>query len=227
MDMRDIEQLHAQYAQPPLTIDISPAGAATAPHLGYGGTSTAPAKASTSPFPFALRGNPRLLWGLSFVAAAALMFIIGTSIGKRESRAGTEQVQPLHSASDASARVPAADGHEWPRKTNNVPASEVAQSTVLPVSAEAAVASASAASAAAVPAEQPRERSPAEPKAETVKRSAAPAAPALAPAPAPAPARAATVPAPAKTAQQLPTSAVPARNTAAQHANSPTDIKMF
>lgn len=220
MDMRDIEQLHAQYAQPPLTIDISPAGAATAPHLGYGGTSSAPANPSTSPFPFAL-GRNQLLWGLGFIAIAALMFAIGTSIGKRESRAGTEQMQPLPSASDAFARVPAGNGHEWPRKTNNVPASEVVQSTVLPVSAEAAVASASTASVAPVPEEQP--------KAETVKRSAAPAAPApaLAPAPTPAPARAATIPAPARTVQQLPTSAAAARNTAAQHANSATDIKMF
>lgn len=219
MDMRDIEQLHAQYAQPPLTIDISPGVAATAPHLGYGGASSTPAKASTSSFPFALRGNPRLLWGLGFVAAAALMFAIGTSIGKRESRASTEQVQPLQSASDASARDAAGDGHEWPRRSDSVSASEAAQSTLLPVSAEAAVAPASAASAVTVPAEQTRERSPAEPRAETVKRSAA--------APAPAPARTATVPAPAKTPQQLPTSAAQARNTAAQQASSPTDIKMF
>ncbi|WP_439672861.1 Transmembrane protein (plasmid) [Cupriavidus necator] len=225
MDMRDIEQLHAQYAQPPLTIDISPGVVSTAPHLGYGGASSAPAKASTSPFPFALRGNPQLLWGIGFVAAAALMFAIGTSIGKRESRASTEQVQPLQSASDASARDAAADGHEWPRKTNGVSASDATQSTVLPVSAEAAVAPASAASAVTVPAEQTRERSPADPKAETVKRSAAPAAPA--PAPTPAPARAATVPAPARTPQQLPTSAAQSRNTAAQQASSPTDIKMF
>ncbi|MCY1197491.1 hypothetical protein D9M68_152450 [compost metagenome] len=223
MDMRDIEQLHAQYAQPPLTIDISPGVAATAPHLGYSGNSTAPAKASTSPFPFPLRGNPRLLWGLGFVAAAALMFAIGASIGKRELRASNEPVQPLQSASEASARAASGDGHEWPPK-GRVSASEPAQGPVLPV-AEAAAMPASAASAVAVPAEQPRERSPAEPRAETVKRSAAPPAPA--PTPAPAPARAAAAPAPAKTAQQLPTSAAPARNTAAQHASSPTDIKMF
>lgn len=227
MDMRDIEQLHAQYAQPPLTIDISAGVATTAPHLGYGGTSTAPEEASTSPFAFALRGNPRLLWGLGFVAAAALMFIIGTSIGKRESRAGAEQVQPLHSAADASARDAAGDGHEWPRKSNSVAAAESAQSNALPVTAEAAVVPASGASAVTVPAEQTRERSPAEPKAETVKRAAAPPAPTPAPAISPAPARAATVPAPAKTAQQLPTNASPARNMPAQHANSPTDIKMF
>ncbi|MBF6989329.1 hypothetical protein [Cupriavidus sp. IK-TO18] len=219
MDMRDIEQLHAQYAQPPLTIDITAGVAATAPHLGYSGTSSAPAKASTPPF--ALNGNPRLLWGLGFVAVAALMFAIGTSIGKRESRAGSEQVQPLHSASDASARNAAGGGHEWPRKSDSVAVAEAAQSAAIPVTAEAAVAPASAASAVAVPEEQARDRSPAESKAEIVKRPAAP------PAPAPAPSRAATVPAPAKTAQQLPTSAAPARNTAAQQANSPTDIKMF
>ena len=221
MDMRDIEQLHAQYAQPPLTIDITAGVAAAAPHLGYIGTSSAPAKASTPPFPFASNGNPRLLWGLGFVAVAALMFAIGTSIGKRESRAGSEQVQPLHSASDASAHNAAGDGHEWPRKSDSVAATEAGQSAAVPVTAEAAVAPATAASAVAVPEEQTRDRSPAESKAETVKRPAAP------PAPAPAPSRAATVPAQAKTAQQLPTSAAPARNTAAQHANSPTDIKMF
>lgn len=223
MDMRDIEQLHAQYAQPPLTIDITAGVAAAAPHLGYSGTSSAPAKASTPPFPFALNGNPRLLWGLGFVAVAALMFAIGTSIGKRESRAGSDQVQPLQSASDASPRDAAGDGHEWPRKSDSVAAAEAAQSTALPVTAKAAVAPASAAYGVAVPEEQTRERLPAEPKAETVKRPAVPAAPA----PALAPSRAATVPAPAKTAQQLPTSAAPARSNAAQHANSPTDIKMF
>ncbi|WP_439673142.1 Transmembrane protein (plasmid) [Cupriavidus necator] len=218
MDMRDIEQLHAQYVQPPITIDISAGVASTAPHLGYSGTSSAPAKASTPPFPFALRVNPRLLWGLGFVAAAAFMFAIGTSIGKRESRASNEPVQPLQSASDASARTPAGDDQEWPRKRDSVPAAEAAQSTVSPVSAEPVVAPASAASVT-VPTEQTRERSPAEPKAETVKRSAAP--------PAPAPAKAATVPATAKTAQQLPISAAPSRTTASQHANAPTDIKMF
>ncbi|TDF62901.1 hypothetical protein [Cupriavidus sp. L7L] len=220
MDMRDIEQLHAQYAQPPLTIDISAGVTATAPYLGYGGTSSAPAKASTSPFPFALRGNPRLMWGLGFVAAAALMFAIGTSIGKRESRASTESVQALQSASDASARAAAGDGHEWPRKSDSASASEAGQSTALPASAEAVVSlaqAASGASAVTVPVEQTRERSTAEPKAEAVKRSAT----------APAPARAATVPAPAKTAPQLPTSAAPTRSTAAQQANSPTDIKML
>ena len=223
MDMRDIEQLHAQYAQPPLTIDISAGVAATAPYLGYGGTSSAPAKASTSPFSVALRGNPRLMWGLGFVAAAALMFIIGTSIGKRESRASTEPVQAIQSSSDASSRAAVGDGHEWPRKSDSASASEAAQSNALPASAEAVVAPASAASAVTVPAEQTRERSPAETRAETAKRAAAPAAPAAAPAPT----RAATVPAPTKTAQQLPTGAAPTRNTSAQHANSPTDIKIF
>lgn len=221
MDMRDIEQLHAQYAQPPLTIGITAGVAAAAPHLGYSGTSSTPAKASTPPFPLALSGNPRLR-GLGFVAVAALMFAIGTSIGKRESRASSEQVQPLQSASDASARAASGDGHEWPRKSDSVSAAEAAQSTVSPVSAEPVMAPASAASVP-VPTEQTRERSPVEPKAEAVKRSASPSAPS----PSPAPTRAATVPATAKTAQQLSTSAAPARNTTAQHTNSPTDIKMF
>ncbi|MCO4865759.1 conserved hypothetical protein [Cupriavidus taiwanensis] len=223
MDMRDIEQLHAHYAQPPLTIDISPAGAPVA-HFGYAGVSSTSAAAPASSQFAALRRNQRLLWGIAFVAAAAAMFAIGSSIGKREMRASSDRDQPVQAASETSARATAeTSDHEWPRKRDAVSDSEATKSTVAPSPAGAVDGPASGPSATAQPVQPKLERTQAEqPKAEAVKRPA----PASPPAAATTLPRTATVVATAKTVPQPPSGAQ-TRNSATQQTSSPTDIKMF
>ncbi|MBP0624790.1 hypothetical protein [Cupriavidus consociatus] len=225
MDMRDIEQLHAHYAQPPLTIDISPAGAPVA-QLGYAGVSSTSAAAPASKQFAALRRNQRLLWGLAFVAAAATMFAIGTSIGKREMRAANDRDQPVQAASEAPARATAeSSDHEWLRKRDAVSDSEATKLTVAPSPAVPVDGPASGPSATVEPVQQKPERTEAEqPKAEAeaVKRPA----PAALPAAATTPTRTATVAATAKTIPP-PQSGAQTRNSATQHASSPTDVKIF
>ncbi|MFJ4291299.1 hypothetical protein ACIP1U_16170 [Cupriavidus sp. NPDC089707] len=223
MDMRDIEQLHAHYTQPPLTIDISPAAVPVA-QLGYGGVSSAPAVTPASGHFAAWGRNPRLLWGLAFVAAAATMFAIGTSIGKREIRASSDRDQPVQSASEAPARAIAdSNDHEWPRKRDTLSDSAATKMTAAPSPAVPVDGPASGPSATAEPVQHKLERTQAEqPKTEAVKRPA----PASPPAAATTPTRTATVAATAKTIPQPPSGAQ-TRNSATQHASSPTDIKMF
>ncbi|SPS02225.1 hypothetical protein [Cupriavidus taiwanensis] len=223
MDMRDIEQLHAHYAQPPLTIDISPAGAPVA-QLGYAGVSSTSAAAPASKQFAALRRNQRLLWGIAFVAAAAAMFAIGSSIGKREMRASSDRDQPVQAASEAPARATAdSSDHEWPRKRDAVSDFEANKSTVAPSPAVPVDGPASGPSATAEAVQHKPERAQAEqPKSEAVKRPA----PAALPAAATTPARTATVAATAKTIPQPPSGAQ-TRNSATQHASSPTDVKIF
>lgn len=223
MDMRDIEQLHAHYAQPPLTIDISPAGAPVA-QLGYAGVSSTSAAAPASSQFAALRRNQRLLWGIAFVAAAAAMFAIGSSIGKREMRASNDRDQPVQAASEAPARATAeSSDREWPRKRDAVSDFEANKSTVAPSPAVPVDGPASGPSATSEPVQPKLERTQAEqPKAVAVTRPA----PAALPAAATTPIRTATVAATAKTIPQSPSGAQ-TRNSATQHASSPTDIKMF
>ncbi|WP_232232583.1 hypothetical protein, partial [Cupriavidus sp. amp6] len=211
----------AHYAQPPLTIDISPAGAPVA-QLGYAGVSSTSAAAPASSQFAALRRNQRLLWGIAFVAAAAAMFAIGSSIGKREMRASNDREQPVQAASEAPARATAeSSDREWPRKRDAVSDFEASKSTVAPSPAVPVDGPASGPATTAEPVQPKLERTQAEqPKAEAVKRPAPAASTAAAPT------RTATAAATAKTTPQPPSGAQ-TRNTATQQASAPTDVKIF
>ena len=144
MDMRDIEQLHAHYAQPALTIDITPPSVLTggAP-LSLGGPVPAPAEPVSHAFSEKWNWNPRVLWSAVFVVGAAAMFLIGSSLGKREARAQNNDAIPTVAAADvlpaaSEPAAPAAAGHEWPARAEKPEAVPVARADVPPASSVSA-----------------------------------------------------------------------------------------
>lgn len=93
MDMREIEQLHAHYAQPALTIDISPPSVLTggAP-LSLGGPVAAPAEPISHAFGEKWNRNPRVLWSVVFVVGAAAMSSLAAhSASAKRTRKPTKQ----------------------------------------------------------------------------------------------------------------------------------------
>jgi cytoskeletal protein RodZ len=145
MDMREIEQLHAQYAQPALTIDISPSPARPAVSPLRLGTAMSGAGGDethvTSPAGWV--ANPRALWAVVFVIGAAAMFLIGSSIGKRDARAQISEAAPAASASPSSPASagqapPGPEAHEWPVRNETTDSTIAAASTVATTPASAA-----------------------------------------------------------------------------------------
>lgn len=142
--MREIEQLHAHYAQPALTIDISPPSVLTggAP-LSLGGPVAAPAEPISHAFGEKWNRNPRVLWSVVFVVGAAAMFLIGSSLGKREAHAQTNEAVPTVAAANAlpaasEPAAPVAVGHEWPARTERPEVTPTALATVPAASAVSA-----------------------------------------------------------------------------------------
>ncbi|RZT29075.1 hypothetical protein [Cupriavidus agavae] len=118
MDMREIEQLHAQYAQPALTIDISPSPAIASPSPLRLGNAT---DAVQLPSPAGWVTSLRALWAVVFAVGAAAMFLIGSSMGKREVRsqnAAAATPATAATAPAASEALAAAQPHEWPQRSN-------------------------------------------------------------------------------------------------------------
>ena len=211
MDMREIEQLHAHYAQPALTIDISPANVLTggAPLSLGAALSSPPTEPISHTFAEKWTRNPRVLWSIVFVVGAAAMFVFGSSLGKREARAQPNEAGPTVAvgapAAVAVASEPAAltaAGHEWPTRSETLEAAPAAARADFP---PASAVSADGASIS-LPKKEPTK----------VPASAGPSARAISSAP--------MAPAPARSAAAAPPQAT--RSTAQQAA--PThDIKMF
>lgn len=209
MDMREIEQLHAQYAQPALTIDISPSPArSSTPPLWLGNDTSGSRGTGTSAH---ASGNwsvtPRALWAAVFVVGAAAMFLIGSSMGKRDARAHSSDgpaaavSAPEAKPSASSQAQPEPHSHEWPVRSDAT-----------------AVTSLTPASGAASLVETPDTPRITLPSQEPVKPTA--------PAPKPAPAPAAAPSAPAKAAAPV-APAQSARSTVSQQAAPNRDIKLF
>lgn len=157
MDMREIEQLHAQYSQPALTIDITPSGAIRAgATLSLGGTSSGEPDARERSDPvFGQLKNSRAMWVLVFALALAATFAVGSSLGKRGARSEAEaRVQnadtsvKADSSQQADADSPQRRDHEWPQRRIDPPTESASQ-------VQAVVASPSPDSAASVAAAAP------------------------------------------------------------------------
>ncbi|MWL91380.1 hypothetical protein GA566_28615 [Cupriavidus sp. SW-Y-13] len=188
MDMREIEQLHAQYAKPALTIDISPSPArpsASPLRLGAAMSGAGGDDAHVAS-PGGRVVNPRALWAVVFVVGAAAMFLIGSSMGKRDARA---QSSEFALAASAPGSIPASAGqaqpgpvaHEWPARNEAVDAVIAPSSTV-------AATPASAADAPKIALPKPEPVKPSSPPTKAVSpaiSAATPTVQAKAPAPAP------------------------------------------
>lgn len=142
MDMREIEQLHAQYAQSTLTIDISPSSspsprAASPLRLGNA-VHGADGGAEAAAVPGRWVPPPRALWAVVFVVGATAMFLIGSTMGKREVRsqntAAPAPAAAVSSAASAGQALPAAEPLEWPQRNE---ASEAIQQASAVVAAPA------------------------------------------------------------------------------------------
>jgi len=196
MDMREIEQLHAQYAQPALTIDISPSPArSSTPPLWLGNENSGGfGKEASAPAGGNLSVPPRAWWAAVFVVGAAAMFLIGSSMGKRDARThSSDGPAAAVSASEAgpsaaSQAEPEPHSHEWPVRggANNVTS---------PASGAAPLAAAADTPRITLPSQEP-----VKPTAPAPKPAPAPAAPAAA---ASAPAKAAAPVAPAQIARPV------------------------
>lgn len=199
MDMREIEQLHAQYAQPALTIDISPSPArSSTPPLWLGNDARGDVDRGTSA---TASGNwsmtQRALWAAVFVVGAAAMFVIGSSMGKRGARTHSSD-GPAAAVSASEAKPPAASqaepephSHEWPVRSD---ASSVPSPT--PVSGTAPVAATPDTPRITLPSQEP-----VKPTAPAPKPAPAPAAPGSTPAKAAAPVAPAQIARPAVSPQ--------------------------
>ncbi|NYI02872.1 hypothetical protein [Cupriavidus plantarum] len=196
MDMREIEQLHAQYAQPTLTIDVSPSPArSSTPPLWLGNENSGGfGKEASAPAGGNLSVPPRALWVAVFVVGAAAMFLIGSSMGKRDARThSSDGPAAAVSASEAgpsaaSQAEPEPHSHEWPVRGD-------ANNVTSPASGAAPLAAAADTQRITLPSQEPVKST-----APAPKPAPAPAAPAAA---ASAPAKAAAPVAPAQIARPV------------------------
>ena len=205
MDMREIEQLHAQYAQPALTIDISPSPARSSPPPLWLGNDTrgdvGRGTSATASGSWAV--TPRALWAAVFVVGASAMFLIGSSMGKREARTHSpDGPAAAVSASEAgpsaaSQAEPEPHSHEWPVRgdSNNV-------ISPTPASGAAPLAAATDTPRIALPSQESVK--PTAPAPKPAPAPAAPAAAASAPAKAVAPVAPAQIARPAVSPQAAP-----------------------
>ncbi|WP_061958181.1 hypothetical protein [Cupriavidus pauculus] len=191
MDMREIEQLHAQYAQPTLTIDISHSPARTAPsqfRLGNG-TSASGADGISASTGGGKSVTPRALWAVVFAVGAAAMFLIGSSMGKRDARGQNAQPSAVVSAPEPTPAAPidaqsSSAPHAWPVRTDAASAA-----AAVPRSATATPASVADTAKITLPPQEPPKVSSPPPKAAAASSSApakaaAPIGPAQSPRPA-------------------------------------------
>lgn len=205
MDMREIEQLHAQYAQPALTIDISPSPArSSTPPLWLGNdTRGNVGTGKSAPASGNWTVTPRALWAAVFVVGAAAMFLIGSSMGKRDARThGSDGPAAAVSASEArpsaaSTPEPERHSHEWPVRSD---ANNVTGPT--PASGAAPLAAAADTPRIALPSQEPVK--PTTPAPKPAPAPAVPAAAASAPAKAAAPVAPAQIARPAVSPQGAP-----------------------
>ncbi|ABF13083.1 MULTISPECIES: hypothetical protein [Cupriavidus] len=205
MDMREIEQLHAQYAQPALTIDISPSPArSSTPPLWLGNDNSGGfGKEASAPAGGNLSVPPRALWAAVFVVGAAAMFLIGSSMGKRDARThSSDGPAAAVTASEAgpsaaSQAEPEPHSHEWPVRgdANNV-------TSPTPASGAAPLAAAADTPRITLPSQEPVK--PIAPAPKPAPAPAAPAAAASAPAKAAAPVVPAQIARPAVSPQAAP-----------------------
>ncbi|BDB30146.1 MULTISPECIES: hypothetical protein [Cupriavidus] len=172
MDINEIERLHAHYAEPPVTIELAPSGAASLsassalpPTHTPSGNEAVPAWARIKP----------IHWrGLGIVLIAVLAFG-----GGRWLASGDTHKRPESSTAAAlpAAIGPAEDGgHEWPASQPSVAQPAAAEPTPVPSPSAAPAVSAPAPAASSAAAAENRAK-PQAPKAQVPKQNMAAPAP--------------------------------------------------
>lgn len=173
MDIKEIERLHAHYAEPPVTIELAPSGAAS-----LGAPSALPPPHTPSgneAVPVWARIKPIHWQGLSIVLIAVLAFG-----GGRWLASGDTHKRPESSTAAAlpPANVPADDGgHEWPASQPSVAQPAAAEPTPVPSPSAAPAASAPAPGPAASSAAAENRAKPQAPKPQAPKQNLAAPAP--------------------------------------------------
>ncbi|AQV99420.1 hypothetical protein BJN34_36720 (plasmid) [Cupriavidus necator] len=190
MDIKEIERLHAYYAEPPVTIELAPPGAAS-----LGASSALPPPHTPSgneAVPVWARIKPIHWQGLGIVLIAVLAFG-----GGRWLASGDTHKRPESSTAAAlpAANAPADDGgHGWPASQPSVAQPTAAEPTPVPSPSAAPAVSAPASAASSAVTAEARAK-PQAPKPQAPKQNVA----------APAPTRQQQA-SPAQTAQVTPTS---------------------
>lgn len=147
MDIKEIERLHAHYAEPPVTIELAPSGAVSLsaslalppPHTPSG----------NEPVPVWERIKPIHWQGLGIVLIAVLAFGGGRWLASGETH---KRPESSTAAALPAANAPAEDGgHGWPASQPSV--AQPAAAPVLSPSAAPAVSAPAPAASSAVAAE--------------------------------------------------------------------------
>ncbi|MGX6566736.1 hypothetical protein [Cupriavidus necator] len=172
MDIKEIERLHAHYAEPPVTIELALSGA------------TSRGAPSALPPPHTPSGNETVsVWarvkpihwqGLAIVLIAVLAFG-----GGRWLAAGDAHRRPESSTAAAlpAANAPAEEGgHEWPASQPSVAQPAAAEPTTVPSPSAAPAVSAAAPAASSATAAETRAK-PQAPKPQAPKQNVAASAP--------------------------------------------------
>ncbi|SPK77489.1 conserved protein of unknown function (plasmid) [Cupriavidus taiwanensis] len=112
MDLRDIQRMHEQYAQGPITIDVDAAPVAA---LGAPAKAAPPAQPAARATLFAaLDGNKRLIGMMLLVAAVSLPVGMLLASANKRSSAPTAATTPATGPSEQPAGARPAEAIQWP-----------------------------------------------------------------------------------------------------------------
>ena len=112
MDIKEIERLHAQYSEPPLTIDMDATPAiAGIPSQALPGPMSSPDAAPAGEKSAGISSTWKL--GVLFIVLAVVMYCLGSLMGSAGKRKAAEE----SSTATEKAMPTQASGHEWPAST--------------------------------------------------------------------------------------------------------------
>lgn len=117
MDLRDIQRLHEQYAQPVITIDVSAGSPAPRPAaLAY---ATTEGESGRPGWPTTVGPRTKTAMLIMLVAVAAL--IVGMLLASATKRGQSEKAKGNVLADPPASTMPESPAHEWPPKSTGAP----------------------------------------------------------------------------------------------------------
>lgn len=162
MDIKEIERLHAQYAAPPVTIEMDASGKASLDAAAPAASQLPPARNAA----IVARIKPIHWQCLGILAVAVLAFGGGRWLASSDARKPSEKAVAAQPEAAGSPSVE--NGHEWPASQPSVSQPPAASGTPAPSAAQLASSGASASTpTAAAPQNVAR---PQPPKAQTSKQ---------------------------------------------------------
>jgi len=166
MDIKEIERLHAQYAAPPVTIEMDASGTASLNAVSAPQASRAPSEGDSS---IVARIKPLHWQCLGILAIAVLAFGGGRWLAASDAHKSPEKA--VTTQPETASSPPADTGHEWPASQSFVSRAPAAPATTTIAPATALVTNSGASASTAAPAQIAAKPQPA--KVQTPKQPAA------------------------------------------------------